>query len=153
MKLMEAGRPAEVLLVEDDDDDVYITRKGFQASRLAVNLHRVRNGRECMQFLRRDGPYASAPTPDLILLDINMPIMDGREVLAEIVRDEALRQLPVVVLTTSEADRDVLDMYDLRCSSYITKPVDFEQFTRVIRELGSYWFSIVVLPPSNDAKR
>ncbi|GAA4453384.1 response regulator [Novipirellula rosea] len=146
MKIADSGRPAEVLLVEDNEDDVIITRRGFNKSDLPVNLHRVENGEECMQFLRKSGPYVDAPTPDLILLDLNMPVKDGREVLAEIVADEQLRRLAVVVLTTSESDQDLLTMYDLRCSSYILKPVDFKQFQQVIKYIGEYWFTIVVLP-------
>ena len=97
------GRPAEVLLVEDNDNEIFITRKGFEEAKLALNLHHVVNGQECMAFLRKDGQYADAPTPDLVLLDLNMPVMDGREVLAEIVKDEQLRKLPVVILTTSNS--------------------------------------------------
>ncbi|EMI18411.1 response regulator receiver protein [Rhodopirellula maiorica SM1] len=135
-----------MLLVEDNEDDVIITQRGFNKSNLPVNLHRVENGEECMQFLRKSGRYVDAPTPDLILLDLNMPVKDGREVLAEIVADEQLRRLAVVVLTTSESDQDLLTMYDLRCSSYILKPVDFKQFQQVIKYIGEYWFTIVVLP-------
>ena len=141
------GRPAEVLLVEDDDNDVFITRKGFEEAKLILNLHHVENGQECMAFLRKDGRYTDAPTPDLILLDLNMPVMDGREVMAEIVKDEQFRKLSVVILTTSNGARDILDMYNLRCSSYIVKPVDFTQFRRVIQQLSDYWFTVVVLPP------
>jgi CheY-like chemotaxis protein len=141
------GRPAEVLLVEDDDNDVFITRKGFEEAKLILNLHHVENGQECMAFLRKDGRYSDAPTPDLILLDLNMPVMDGREVMAEIVKDQQLRKLSVVILTTSNGARDILDMYNLRCSSYIVKPVDFTQFRRVIQQLSDYWFTVVVLPP------
>jgi CheY-like chemotaxis protein len=143
------GRPAEVLLVEDSEDDVILTRKSFEYAKLAVNLHHVENGKECMSFLRKEGKYADVPTPDLILLDLNMPVMDGREVLAEIVRDDELRKLCVVILTTSDSERDVLEMYNLRCSSYITKPVDFVQFQRVIEEISNYWFTVVVLPPAD----
>ncbi|WP_040768747.1 response regulator [Novipirellula maiorica] len=146
MRIADSGRPAEVLLVEDNEDDVIITQRGFNKSNLPVNLHRVENGEECMQFLRKSGRYVDAPTPDLILLDLNMPVKDGREVLAEIVADEQLRRLAVVVLTTSESDQDLLTMYDLRCSSYILKPVDFKQFQQVIKYIGEYWFTIVVLP-------
>lgn len=149
MRIMEAGRPAEVLLVEDNEDDVLLTQRGFKKSHFAVNLHRVVHGKQCLEFLRNEGEYAKAPTPDLILLDLNMPVMDGREVLAEIVKDDELRKLPVVILTTSEDERDLLTMYDLRCSSYITKPVDFQQFQRVIDEIGTYWFTIAVMPPKD----
>jgi len=140
-------RPAEVLLVEDDDNDAFITRKGFEEAKLTLNLHHVENGQECMAFLCKEGQHANAPTPDLILLDLNMPVMDGREVLAEIVKDQQFRKLPVVVLTTSHGEKDILDMYNLRCSSYIVKPVDFIQFQRVIQQLSDYWFTVVVLPP------
>ena len=99
-----------------------------------------------MAYLKKEGQYADAKTPDLILLDLNMPLMDGREVLSELCKDEQLRKLPVVVLTTSDSERDILGMYDLRCSSYIVKPISFEQFQRVIDDLGQYWFSLVVLP-------
>lgn len=141
------SRPAEVLLVEDNDNDVFITRRGFADAKLAVNLHHVENGEKCMAFLRKEAPYTEAPTPDLILLDLQMPVMDGREVLAEIVKDEQLRKLPVVILTTSSAESDILTMYNLRCSSYIVKPVDFTQFQQVVKQLGDYWFALVVLPP------
>ncbi len=140
-------RPAEVLLVEDNDNDVFITRKGFEEAELDVNLHHVENGQECMRFLRKEGRYVDVPTPDLILLDLNMPVMDGREVLTEIVRDGRLCELPVVILTTSCGKQDVHDMYKLRCSSYIFKPVDFTQFQRLIQQLTDYWFTVVVLPP------
>ncbi|HKP97283.1 MAG TPA: response regulator [Fibrobacteria bacterium] len=141
------SRPAEVLLVEDNEQDVVLTREGFKRAKFMVNLHHVEDGEECLAFLRKQGKFAAAPTPDLILLDINLPVMDGREVMAEIVRDPALRHLPVVVLTTSSAETDILDMYKLRCSSYITKPVDFEQFQKLVTQMGNYWFTLVVLPP------
>ncbi|MEZ6107232.1 MAG: response regulator [Pirellulaceae bacterium] len=105
MKIMDSGRPANVLLVEDNDDDVVLTRKGFERANFSVNLYHVSNGRDCLAFLRKQGEYASSPTPDLILLDLNMPIMDGREALSEIVRDGQLCSLPVVILTTSDAER------------------------------------------------
>lgn len=144
------GRPAEVLLVEDNEQDMVLTREGFKRAKFLVNLHHVENGEECMAFLRKEGRFADVPTPDLILLDINLPVMDGREVLAEIVKDPGLRHLPVVVLTTSSADEDILEMYKLRCSSYITKPVDFEQFQKLVMELGNYWFSLVIIPPKGE---
>lgn len=140
------GRPAEILLVEDNEDDVLLTQRGFRQSRLAINMHHVPNGKECMAFLRMEGPYANAPTPDLLLLDLNMPIMNGREVMAEMDADEKLQHLPVVILTTSSDEQDVLTMYRLRCSSYIVKPIDFDQFVRVVRSITDYWFTVVVLP-------
>jgi two-component system response regulator len=144
------SRPAEILLVEDNEHDVVLTEISFKKSRLAVNLHHVENGEECMAFLRKEGVYADAPMPDLILLDLNMPVMDGREVLAEITADEKLCHLPVVVLTTSAEHQDIQDMYRLRCSSYITKPVDFYQFQRVLQEFTNYWFTVVILPDHLD---
>jgi CheY-like chemotaxis protein len=142
------GRPAEILLVEDNEDDVMLTRMAFKRAKLLVNLHHTKDGEEGMAFLRKQGAYANVPTPDLILLDLNMPRKDGREVLAEITADERLRFLPVVILTTSAEEREILKMYKLRASSYIVKPVDFEQFLRVIRSLHEYWFTVVVLPDS-----
>lgn len=143
---LEEGRPAEILLVEDNEHDVILTREGFKEAHFLVNLHHVDNGKRCMEFLRKEGEYGDAPTPDLILLDLNMPVMNGREVLEEIVADANLKHLPVVVLTTSAQDREVLDIYKLRCSSYIAKPVDFDRFIEVIQGIGKYWFTMVVLP-------
>jgi two-component system, chemotaxis family, response regulator Rcp1 len=149
---MEAGRPAEILLVEDSENDVLLTQEAFRDAKLKVRLHHVANGELCMAFLRRQGRFADAPVPDLILLDLNLPVMDGREVLREIAADARLQHLPVVILTTSSSEQDILDMYKLRCSSYITKPVDFDQFVRVIRSLGDYWLTVVVLPQERPAK-
>lgn len=144
---LSGARFAEVLLVEDNEDDVFFTRESFRRSKLAVNLHHVDDGVECMAFLRKEGAYTDAPTPDLILLDLNMPRMDGREVLAEINQDEMLKHLPVVILTTSKDEGDILLMYELRCSSYIVKPVDFERFMELVRTMNDYWFTVAVLPP------
>jgi two-component system response regulator len=140
------ARFAEVLLVEDNKDDVILTEQAFKQSRLTINLHNVKNGIDCMNFLRKQKEYSDAPTPDLILLDLNLPIMDGREVLEAISKDESLSHLPVIILTTSEDEKDVYKMYQLRCSSYIVKPIDFTQFLRVVKELSEYWFTVVVLP-------
>jgi two-component system response regulator len=150
---LDHGRPAEILLVEDNDNDVELTKIGFKRTRLGVNLHHVPDGVECMAFLRKEGQYAGVPIPDLILLDLNMPRMNGREVLEAISQDESLRHLPVVVLTTSDAEKDVLSSYKLRCSSYIVKPVDFENFARVVQSLTDYWFTLVVLPTEERARR
>lgn len=147
---LASSRPAEVLLVEDNEQDVVLTREGFKRAKFLVNLHHVEDGEECLAFLRKEGRFSDSPTPDLILLDINLPVMDGREVLAEIIKDQRLKAIPVVVLTTSSAETDILEMYKLRCSSYITKPVDFEQFQKLVNELGNYWFTLVVLPPKAD---
>lgn len=145
------SRPAEILLVEDNENDVLLTRQGFKRAKLMVNLHHVRDGEECMRFLLKQAEFADASTPDMVLLDLNMPKMDGREVLAEIVKDDTLRRLPVVILTTSAEEREILDMYRLRCSSYIVKPVDFDQFLGAIRLIGDYWFTVVVLPTDPEA--
>ena len=149
------GRPVEVLLAEDNDDDVELTRQGFRRAKLLLNLHRVEDGEKCMAFLRKEGEYENVPTPDLILLDLNMPKMGGREVLAEMIKDDRLKGLPVVVLTTSEQEEEVLKMYEMRCSSYIVKPVDFDQFLKVVRTIAEYWFTVVVLPkvPSTEKAR
>ena len=141
--------PIEVLLAEDREDDAMLTREAFRRSGRQVNLHHVENGIQCMAFLRKEGHYAHAPAPDLLLLDLNMPLMNGREVLAAIVADERFRHLPVIVLTTSDAVEDVRDMYQMRCSSYVTKPVDFDRFLKVIAGLVEYWTNLVVLPPRN----
>jgi two-component system response regulator len=140
------GRPAEVLLVEDNDNDAELTRLGFKRAKLAVHLHHVSNGEECLRFLRKEGPHAGAPTPDLILLDLNMPRMDGFEVMQEVDKDERLHHLPIVVLTSSQAEGDVLMSYKLRCRSYLVKPVDFDGFAKLIQSLSDYWFALVVLP-------
>jgi two-component system, chemotaxis family, response regulator Rcp1 len=146
-------RPAEILLAEDNENDVELTRQGFKKCKLLLNLHHVKDGVECMAFLRKEGKYSKAPTPDLLLLDINMPRMDGREVLAEMVADESLNAIPVVILTTSAQDEEILKMYKLRCSSYIIKPVDFDQFLYVVRSIAEYWFTVVVLPVATAADK
>ncbi|MDB5963561.1 MAG: response regulator receiver protein [Polaromonas sp.] len=143
-------RLAEFLLVDDNEDDVFLTREAFESSKLRVNLHHVNDGEKCLQFLRKQGPYKDAPTPDLILLDMHMPVMDGHQVLSEIVKDERLRHFPVVVLTTSYEAHDIQKMYSLRCSSYITKPLDFESFVKAIGELTGYWLTVVVLPEAGS---
>ncbi len=141
-------RVAEILLVEDNEDDVFLTREAFEAASLRVNLHHVENGEKCLQFLRKQGAYANAPTPDLILLDMNMPVMDGHEVLSIMVADDQLNHFPVVVLTTSYEAADIQKMYKLRCNSYITKPVDFDNFVEAIGKLAGYWLTVVVVPDS-----
>ena len=139
-------RAAQILLVEDNEDDVYFTRRAFEAGSVAVNIHHVNNGEKCMAFLRRQSPYGEAPAPDLVLLDLNMPIMDGHDVLAAIVADDSLRHLPVIVLTTSSEAVDVQKMYRLRCNAYIAKPVDFDRFAEVVSKFLDFWFTVTVLP-------
>lgn len=138
----------EILMAEDDTGDQILVRKAFARSRVINNLTIVNNGEELMRYLRRAPPYATAPRPDLLMLDLNMPKKDGREALAEIKADATLRHLPVVILTTSDADEDILRSYDLGANSYIQKPVTFEKLVEVIRTLSEYWLGIVKLPPS-----
>ena len=140
------ARLADILLVEDNEDDVILMRQSLRAAKLLVNLHTVENGEQCMAFLRKQPPFEHAPTVTLVLLDLNLPVMDGREVLAAINEDEALRHVPVVVLTTSASEADILKMYKLRCNSYILKPVKFERFVEVIAMLENYWLTVVTLP-------
>ena len=140
------ARNAVVLMAEDNPDHVFLTRESFDAARLRVDLHHVETGDACMAFLRREPPYENAPRPDLILLDIHMPRMDGYEVMEEISKDEALRSLTVIVLTTSADLLDVNRMYALGCSSYMTKPVDFKTFSDAVRQMAGYWFDLVILP-------
>lgn len=137
---------AHILLVDDNEDDRELTVEGFRRSTPNIGLDSVENGEECLAFLRKEGAYRDKPTPDIILLDLNMPVMDGRETLAEIVKDEGLNSLPVVVLTTSDNQADIHAMYKLRCSSYIVKPVDFREFTAAIKEFTDYWFGLASTP-------
>jgi CheY-like chemotaxis protein len=146
-EVLVRGRPAVILLAEDNENDVVITRLGFERAKLAVDLHHVFNGEECMAFLRKAGRYADAPTPDIIMLDLNMPRMDGIEVMEAIGNDDRLKHLVIVVLTSSDADEDVLRSYKLRCSSYLVKPIKFEAFAKMIQSLGEYWFALATLPP------
>jgi CheY-like chemotaxis protein len=136
----------DVLLVEDDPGDVLMTREAFEHHKLRNKLHVVADGVEAIQFLRREGEHADAPRPGLVLLDLNLPRKDGREVLAEIKSDESLRSIPVVVLTTSEAEEDILRSYDLHANAYVTKPVDFDRFIDVIRQIDDFFVTVVKLP-------
>ena len=140
------GRPVEILLVEDNPGDVDLTRETLLDSKLLNHMSVVNNGVEAMAYLRREGKHAAATRPDLILLDLNLPKKDGREVLAEIKVDERLRRIPVVVLTTSSAEKDILQTYDLHANCYITKPVNLDQFSAVVRAIEEFWFTIVKLP-------
>jgi CheY-like chemotaxis protein len=138
--------PVEVLLVEDDPGDVLMTREAFADYKLRNNLAVVSDGVEAIAYLRGEGQYAGLPRPDLILLDLNLPRRDGREVLAEIKADDALRRIPVVVLTTSEAEEDVLRSYDLHANAYVTKPLDFERFVAVVRDIDDFFITVARLP-------
>jgi CheY-like chemotaxis protein len=136
----------DVLLVEDDPGDVLMTQEAFEHHKIANQLHTVADGIQATQFLRREGPYANAPRPGLILLDLNLPRKDGREVLADIKSDPELCHIPIVVLTTSAADEDILRSYKLHANAYVTKPVDFTRFMEVIRQIDRFFVSIVSLP-------
>ncbi|EFC83668.1 response regulator [Parafrankia sp. EUN1f] len=138
--------PVEVLLVEDDPGDVLMTREAFEDHKLKNNLNVVSDGVEALAYLRGEGAYAGATRPDLILLDLNLPRRDGREVLAEVKSDEQLRRIPIVVLTTSEAEEDILRSYDLHANAYITKPVDFERFVSVVRQIDDFFITVARLP-------
>ena len=137
----------EILLVEDSPTDALLTKRALADARLINRLHHVEDGAQALSFLRREPPFAGVPRPDLILLDLNLPKMDGREVLKEIKMDEELKIIPVVVLTTSRAEEDVLRSYRLHANCYITKPVDFDSFTDAISVLENFWFAVVTLPP------
>jgi CheY-like chemotaxis protein len=141
------GRPIEVLLVEDSPSDAELTVEALREAKIRNNLSVVDDGIQAMQFLRRQDQYANAPRPDLILLDLNLPCKDGREVLAEIKADENLATIPVVVLTTSTSEQDVLRAQELQADSYITKPVEFMRFLEVVREVESFYLFVVTLPP------
>jgi CheY-like chemotaxis protein len=140
-------KPIEVLLVEDNPGDAQLTRMALGDGKMCINLSLAEDGVEALEFLRRQGKYANAPHPDLILLDLNLPKKDGREVLADIRSDPALKRIPVVILTTSESDADILQAYNLAANCYITKPVDFEQFVKIVKSIEDFWFTIVKLPP------
>ncbi|MEX2569961.1 MAG: response regulator [Gemmatimonadota bacterium] len=140
------SRPVEILLVEDNPGDVRLTREALREGKVQNNLHTAGDGVEAMAFLRREGQYADAVRPDMILLDLNLPKMDGREVLQAIKADPSLRHIPVVVLTSSEAEQDIIRAYDLHANCYVTKPVDLDQFIHVVKSIEDFWFSIVKLP-------
>ena len=143
---MADRKEIDVLLVEDDPGDVLMTREAFEENKVANRLAVVSDGESAMAYLRKEGTYADAPTPDLVLLDLNLPRMDGREVLAAMKGDQALQSIPVVVLTTSEAEEDVLRSYALHANAYVTKPVDFQRFIDVVRQIDDFFVQVVRLP-------
>jgi chemotaxis family two-component system response regulator Rcp1 len=143
---LSAARPIEILLVEDSPSDAALTVEALQAGKMANNFNRVADGVEAMAYLRRQGSYAEAVRPDLIMLDLNLPRKDGREVLRELKSDSSLKLIPIIVLTTSRADKDILQSYELNANCYITKPVDFEQFIEVVKSIENFWLSVVTLP-------
>ena len=140
------GQPIEILLVEDNPADARLTREALREGFVANHLHHVVDGVEALAFLRREGKYAGAPTPDIILLDLNLPRKDGREVLSELKQDPKLGLIPVVVLTTSEAEQDILKSYELHANCYITKPVEFDRLVEVLRSIREFWFTVATLP-------
>jgi CheY-like chemotaxis protein len=144
---LTTARPIEIMLVEDSPSDAALTIEALQAGKIANNLNRVADGVEAMAYLKQQGSFAKSPRPDLIMLDLNLPKKDGREVLRELKSDPSLKLIPVIVLTTSRSDKDVLQSYELCANCYITKPVDFQQFIDVVKSIEHFWLSVVMLPP------
>jgi two-component system, chemotaxis family, response regulator Rcp1 len=145
------GRWIDILLIEDSAADIRLTREAFKEAKVLNVLHVVEDGVAAMAYLRKEGSFADSPRPDLILLDLNLPKKDGREVLAEIKQDEGLRDIPVVVLTTSRAEEDVVRSYHLHANAYVTKPVDLTQFIEVVAAIEGFWLAVVTLPPNGKA--
>ena len=142
------ARPVEILLVEDNPGDVELTAEALRAGKISNQMHVVEDGESAMAYLRKEGGYAGVPCPDVVLLDLNLPRKDGREVLAEIKADTGLKKIPVIILTTSQAEEDILRAYNLAANCYITKPVDLDQFTKVVHAIEEFWFTVVKLPPN-----
>ena len=151
MTSQKAGRPIEILLVEDNPGDVRLTKEALKEGKVLNELRVAGDGEQALAFLHREGKHAQAVRPDLILLDLNLPKKDGREVLAVVKEDPTLRRIPVVILTVSKAEEDIIKTYDLHANCYITKPVDLEQFIQVVRSIEDFWLCVVKLPP-NGAK-
>jgi two-component system, chemotaxis family, response regulator Rcp1 len=145
----KAAPPVEILLVEDNPGDVRLTKEALKEGKVYNNLHWAKDGVEALEFLRRQGKHADVPRPDIILLDLNLPKKDGREVLAVIKTDSELKHIPVVVLTTSKAEEDVLKSYALHANCYVTKPVDLEKFIQVVQSIDRFWLTVVTLPPAD----
>jgi CheY-like chemotaxis protein len=149
MKYSQA-KPIEILLVEDSPLDIKLTQEALIEGKVKNNLHIVMDGEDAMDFLHKTGKYHAAPRPDIILLDLNLPRKDGREVLAEMKSDPDLRRIPVVILTTSRAEEDIIKTYDLHVNCYVTKPVDMNQFLDAIKSISNFWLTVVALPPDSD---
>lgn len=149
----DSARPVQILLVDDSAGDVSLTREALYTARVANQLHVVEDGEQAMEFMRRRGRHASAPVPDLVLLDLNLPRMDGREVLRELKGDDDLRHVPVIVLTTSADERDVLSSYRLHANAYVTKPVEFGEFLLALQQMEAFWLQIVRLPTGPEGAR
>ena len=150
-KIGSSGRPIEVLLVEDSPGDVRLTQEAFRDANGAITLHVACDGVEAMRFLRRQGEHAGSPRPDLILLDLNLPRMDGREVLAHIKDDDDLKTIPTVILTTSESEVDIVKSYQLQANCYLCKPVQLEAFEALVKSINDFWLTTVYLPPKKTA--
>ena len=147
---LKSLKPVDILLVEDSPTDVLITREAFTESKLLNTLHVVEDGVEALEFLSRTGKYASMPRPDLILLDLNLPRKNGRELLGEIKSDPRFKNIPVVILTTSQSEKDILEAYDQHANCYIVKPVEFGNFVEAVKSIRQFWFSVVTLPSENS---
>jgi chemotaxis family two-component system response regulator Rcp1 len=147
MANMNQGRPIEILLVEDNEGDARLTKEALTENKMHHKLNVVRDGEEALKFLKREGKHVSAPRPDLILLDLNLPKKNGREVLSEIKKDLSLRRIPVVILTVSQNEEDIMKSYDLYANCYIAKPVDLNQFMEIVKLVKNFWLNIVKLPP------
>ncbi|WP_019960158.1 response regulator [Woodsholea maritima] len=145
--LLDKMQPIDILLVEDNDNDVLLTKLAFENSKLANRIFIAEDGEEALDFLFKRGKHVDAPRPDIVLLDLNLPKIDGKQVLDIVKSDEDLRTIPVVVLTSSEAERDILESYKLHANSYMTKPVDVQKFVEVAGAIEDFWFTVVVLPP------
>jgi CheY-like chemotaxis protein len=153
MKVVEEkAKLLEVLLVEDSPGDVRLTQEAFRDANSSIRLHVAADGVEAMVFLRHEGPHVDAPRPDIILLDLNLPKMDGREVLAHIKEDENLKTIPIVILTTSEAEADILKSYQLRANCYLSKPVQLDEFERLVKSINDFWLTDVRLPQQSPSK-
>jgi chemotaxis family two-component system response regulator Rcp1 len=146
MGMKAVGEMVDILLVEDNEGDARLAKEAMRDSKIRNTLHHVTDGEEALAFLRKEGKYSQVPRPDLILLDLNLPKKDGRQVLAEIKVDEDLKRIPVVILTVSSAEEDILKVYNLHANCYITKPIDFTQFMKVVRSVEDFWLTIVKLP-------
>lgn len=147
------GKPVEILLVEDNAGDVRLTREALKDAKVLNTLHVARDGEEATEFLFRKGKHADAPRPDIIILDLNLPRKDGREVLAEIKADKELKRIPVVILTTSKSEEDVLKSYNLHANCYVTKPLDLDQFIGVVKSIQDFWFTVVKLSNEGEGTR
>ena len=150
MRLSKRIRPVEILLVEDNPGDIRLTKEAMKEAKIINNLNVVEDGVEALAYLRKKGKFKDANRPDLILLDINLPKKNGREVLAEIKQDKNLKQIPVIILTISKAEEDIIKTYELHANCFITKPVDMDQFIKVVKSIEYFWFSIVKLPPNKN---